>query len=1388
MGAHSMYSPVAGRIANRENRSPGLPAKLAALAGSAAVGVGALSIFLGKVGIAAVSIGHPVGALSVVAATAASAFAGAGAIFGGLALIDLGYYAYARFKGRGARAADLKSALQKDVLAGHLDAGVAELVKPDLSGRGFGLGYAVGDTVYLRPELAFTPLLRRMVLVHELHHLKQNRSRGPPPAGSIFSLLERARRDLGARLAELGPAAKLRDVKVPLIERVARQTQSSLKLGRPFGVLVVNPESAEFKDESIYRALSDGQAKVETIETAEPQSELGKPERARKFGAVVLGKPFSLLPARGSEQAQQLDATLKQLDNLYLLATDRAANPAEFKGTEFEAKFLLLSRRGSRLDRRDARAAADFERRIRQFWRTIATKRLQGMPLASMVDNLYASLENKGMAFLSFGPADAGVTTWERLLRYWEAEDGGEFRVARVDREDGSHVLVLRKAEARVGLWLRPTEGHSIKKSVGDASATAESRAAARAALVEAGFEEHLKRFDELDVEIKGVWGEDEGRQEIYVTIPRRKAAEIKQFVTRSAMDVEHSDANFKLHLTDMAEIHEVPPVWQLGVTGEDGTVMVIDTSADATHEAFQLPDGRSVVEVLDIVHEGPEDWIGHGSHTTGIVASLNKVYRGIARGARVLMAKVFGKDNPGASDGDIMGGATLGFQRGVDVISMSLGQRGTADSNLADFFSALTRKKNGKGEYTIVVASAGNAGPFRDSASQPAAGRFVRSVGAVVVAPDDKKWEIPFFSSVGFSLDRRYPIRRVYLFPHGLWKGGDVVTDPGDPNVYKRGVVSVKSKDMAPTPSDTNDRKYTGMSGTSMAAPGDAADQALIKKALKLAGLYTPGSFVFENLPLVTDAIAMRASTDLGLPIQRQGAGVGSGMAAMKLIFGDDVSALRLRAGRLPGLGWTLPKVKPEALAWLERYKAVLDLEDKAYEGIEIPKPDPASHFDGDSSDDEDDETSDEQRRQQGDAAYAEKVKRFAAQRQAALPGLLQALKDDVWLVRFQAAFTLMNLKAPESALVLGEAALNDPDARVRQAAFLALAEIPGRAVDALLQKAAADPRWDVGVYAAYALARHGDRGGVARVAKEAANPDKYARYTAAALLGELGARAETSDAELLSAKVADLKERENIRHLAAASLFHVASDAPAAISDKVIEDLLNASGMDDLALTRTAYRFFPAALKDKSVRERLSREPLRTTATVFVLKHKAAVEHPGALGDLVNLLARTLDVPLDMPTPVPDPSGRGVAGVDAALGPVDLLLALPPSSAAPRYWDDSQPQAEAAPLIGAELAAAVARFEGTVRAVMPLSGAVWISVPEHKLFAFSISARKLGLTPSAARPLYTLSPSSKPEPSTSPFLERVTTQTGISEAAVAARLEKLAASRDPLKQPLIV
>jgi glycogen debranching enzyme len=850
------------------------------------------------------------------------------------------------------------------------------------------------------------------------------------------------------------------------------------------------------------------------------------------------------------------------------------------------------------------------------------------------------------------------------------------------------------------------------------------------------------------------------------VTVPRRNASAIRKYVSSSA-EILDSQSDFQPHLMDSAELQGVKPVWKLGITGAAGSILWIDTGADSTHTDF---GGR--LDVVDMVDEGTEDWIGHGTHVAGTSISGNEGFLGMAKGAIGTMAKVFSRDQPGASDGEIMGSAAIAQKKGVDVISLSLGSRGSSADNLADFFSQLTKQKNVAGEYPIVTASAGNSGPFDRTLSQPAAGVEVIAVAAAAKSKDDGIREISFYSSVGPDIDRRYAIKRFRFKPDVTAIGGDVTTSPGSSNVYKDGVYSAKSKDSPRSASDLDDGKHTGMSGTSMSNPSLAGIALLVKLAMRSAGAITP--FVAENMAFAVKAVLMRTARDMGVPVWFQGAGFVDAWEAVSLVAASGTRTLGAGARNLWRrlTGAAAAPAAPGAWAWLERLKAVQDAEDRAFREAELAKSEAQTLQEGEGGDEPSEEPVD--RSALGNVVQAEVARRFAAARDLEVPALLSALRDEVWLVRLRAAAALMNMKSPASAAALAEAGLNDADARVRQMAFLALAEVPTHSVDALLSKAAANASWDVGVYAAYALARRGDRSAIARAVRELANADKRTRFSSVWLLGQIGSYATSVEAEGLSARVRDRGERGNIRHLASAALSNLADAAPEAISDRVVIDLLDAAGVENLALTRTIAKIFPVAVRSKAFVARLRAEPLKPIITDFVVKNRDAISKPGALSELVQLLARAAGVPLDAPTSPMDASGSGVSGVDEAMGLVDLI-ALPPSGE------------------GSLDVLTAMRFETTTKTTLPRSGALWLAVPEHKLYALTIALEHRGWTVRRSLPFYPLS-NSPAEPGGVTIdlgdgesrteipaeadlsLVRVRASGGVSEARVMDALERVA------------
>ncbi|PCI39216.1 MAG: hypothetical protein COB53_03665 [Elusimicrobia bacterium] len=966
---------------------------------------------------------------------------------------------------------------------------------------------------------------------------------------------------------------------------------------------------------------------------------------------------------------------------------------------------------------------------------------------------------------LPFAPGEPNLDTVQRVLRFWQAADGGEFLTERIDLPEGGHVIVARKIEPRVDLWLEAKEGGRIDSSF--TRVFNKPRAEQEAYLTEAGFtDDELNQFRDAGMVVKHVFGPGHGNR-IFVSVHRRHAKALKKYGDEAGIHFGVSRGGFQLHLQHSAEMQRIDKVHDLGLRGAGGKIYDIDTGLDVTHPDFADRDLRSV----DFVDEGWEDWIGHGTHKAGISYAGGAIYLGMAPEAEGRMGKVFAQNGFGANDGDIMAAAVDALQWGADVISLSLGSQGTVDAPLAQFFSDLTQQKNANGEYPIVTGSAGNSGPFNATKSQPSVGERVASIAAAAKSLDDGIAEISFYSSVGPALDKRWSRKRMRR-PLGVTAlGGDVSTPPGVSDVYANGIESSKSKDMAAGPSDSRDGKGVRMSGTSMSNPQVAGLVLLVKQAVQriLKEGSEAAAFFSENLPFAVNLILMRSSKDMRVPIFFQEGGYIDGLGAIELgakTFGGTAAGLARRLARssmrLIGLG---RPASSESISeddevpwdWIRRVKRVWALEDQVYEKAEAAKQDALGRLEvaiagniDENAPGDDPRAGIEDKQKVGDAANKVYMRMFKEARAEVREELQRLLKDDVWLVRMYAAFTFLNFKDPAAVDDLLEAALSDPDARVRQTAFLAIAEVGSYQVDEALKQALSSDKSDVRMYAAYALARHGDGSGVEKIILGTRSDDKKDRHTAVWLLGQLGRRAPPAAAEALASRVDNEEERGNIQHLSVASLTEIAMAAPKVITSQTMADLLEASGPQNFALTRTISKFFVAAVRSTDVRERMQQDPLHDRIVTFIHKHKAAVNRPGALGQMVTLLARVVNVALDMPTPIPNPNGAAVPGVDPDLGPVHLIVELPKEGSAriERFQDFREEGAAITPeaMSGFGLESEIlSRHNAKVQTAMPMSQSLWLEMPAPKVMAFKTELEMRGYTVRRAAPMYRLTHDTK-------------------------------------------
>lgn len=224
--------------------------------------------------------------------------------------------------------------------------------------------------------------------------------------------------------------------------------------------------------------------------------------------------------------------------------------------------------------------------------------------------------------------------------------------------------------------------------------------------------------------------------------------SELETLAQNPDVEAIYYDRPIRAYLNESVPLVNASSFWNvninnISVNGTGETVCIIDSGIDYNHPALGGGYGNnnpgSAFKVLggyDFINsdEDPLDDYGHGTHVSGIVASINATYRGVAPGAKIISMKVLDNEGNGIfSDIDAaiewcVNNASL-FN--ISVITMSLGAG--AESGYCDSIYDTTSELVGQAiENNIFVDAASGNDAYATLIGSPACLRNVTSVGAV--------------------------------------------------------------------------------------------------------------------------------------------------------------------------------------------------------------------------------------------------------------------------------------------------------------------------------------------------------------------------------------------------------------------------------------------------------------------------------------------------------------------------------------------------------------------------------------------------------------------------------------------------------------------------------
>lgn len=205
---------------------------------------------------------------------------------------------------------------------------------------------------------------------------------------------------------------------------------------------------------------------------------------------------------------------------------------------------------------------------------------------------------------------------------------------------------------------------------------------------------------------------------------------------------------------------------------GDDSiTIAVLDTGVSLDHPEYQsaLLEGYDFVDIIsgaeeffgDYLGADPipsDEWVGHGSHVTGIIAAVgDQMPTGVVPNCKILPVRVLGAMRQaggyvGAGLVDnINVGVKFAVDQGAQVINMSLGIRHTGGGLPHQAVVDYAQRKG-----VSIIAAAGNDGT--NMVYYPSGHPYVITVGAV-----DETGHVAQFSTYGQHVDFVAPGTNIY-------------------------------------------------------------------------------------------------------------------------------------------------------------------------------------------------------------------------------------------------------------------------------------------------------------------------------------------------------------------------------------------------------------------------------------------------------------------------------------------------------------------------------------------------------------------------------------------------------------------------------------------------